>query len=69
METELGLTEQSFTEGLAELIELATEEGISGLEVLSTSTFDDAGVMTYNKGLVVRMEDGSEFQLTVVRSK
>lgn len=32
-------------------------------------TFADQGVMTLNAGLVVRLADGSEFQLTVVRSR
>ena len=33
------------------------------------STFEDAGVMTMNKGLVVRLADGSEFQVTIVQSQ
>ena len=32
-------------------------------------TFEEAGVMTYNKGLVVRLPDGSEFQVTIVQSR
>lgn len=32
-------------------------------------TFEDAGILTNNKGLVVRLPDGSEFQLTIVRSR
>jgi hypothetical protein len=35
----------------------------------STSSFEEAGVMTDNAGLVLRLEDGSEFQVTVVRSR
>jgi len=35
----------------------------------SITTFEDAGVMTRNKGVVLRMEDGSEFQVTIVRSR
>lgn len=35
----------------------------------SITTFEDAGVMTRNKGVVLRMEDGSEFQITIVRSR
>lgn len=34
-----------------------------------TSTFDAAGVMTSNDGLVVTLSDGSEYQITVVRSR
>ena len=31
-------------------------------------TFEQEGVMTYNKGLVIRLPNGSEFQLTIVQS-
>ena len=31
-------------------------------------TFENAGVMTMNRGLVVSMADGTEFQLTIVQS-
>jgi hypothetical protein len=33
------------------------------------STFDDAGVMTLNKGLVLYLDDGQEYQLTIVKSR
>lgn len=32
-------------------------------------TNHEAGLLTTNKGLVVRMSDGSEFQLAIVQSK
>jgi len=32
----------------------------------SARSFDEAGVMTMNKGVVVTMADGSVFQLTIV---
>lgn len=32
-------------------------------------SFEDEGLMTNNEGLVVRMEDGSEFQLQIVQSR
>jgi hypothetical protein len=35
----------------------------------SVRTFSSLGILTKNKGLVVRMSDGSEFQLTIVQSK
>lgn len=33
------------------------------------ASFDDTGVLTTDKGLVIECEDGAEFQLTIVRSK
>jgi len=32
-------------------------------------TFDEAGVLTQNAGLVIEMADRSEWQVTVVRSR
>ncbi|WP_163531473.1 hypothetical protein [Halobacillus ihumii] len=45
------------------LWDILEEEGMVSL------SFEEAQVCTYNNGLVVSLEDGSEFQLTVVRSK
>lgn len=38
-------------------------------EVHCVRTYREAGVLTRDQGLVVRMNDGSELQITVVRSK
>jgi hypothetical protein len=38
-------------------------------EIISTRTFESAGVLTTNNGLVVRTEDGSEFQITIIQSR
>lgn len=35
----------------------------------SAPTFADAGVLTYNAGFVLRLNDGSEYQITVVKSR
>lgn len=35
----------------------------------SVQSFEEAGVLTSNKGVVLTLDDGSEFQITVVRSK
>lgn len=39
------------------------------LEGASTRTFEEAGVLTLDAGLLLRLADGSEYQLTVVRSR
>lgn len=38
-------------------------------EITRICTFKEAGLMTNNKGLVIRYDDGTEFQVTVVQSK
>ncbi len=38
-------------------------------ELRNCVTFTDAGLMTLDDGLVLRMEDGSEFQITIRQSR
>ena len=42
-------------------------EELAGIE--RVSTFDEAGVLTRDAGLVITTKDGSEFQLTIVQSR
>jgi len=35
----------------------------------SVATFDEEGVLTTDKGLIVEFEDGTAFQVTIVRSR
>jgi hypothetical protein len=51
---------------LSEILECAETEDLEGCRV---STFDEAGLLTGNRGLVVRLADGEEFQLTIVQSR
>lgn len=45
-------------------------EDFESLEwVDSVYTFDEAGLLTRNKGLVIKTEDGSAFQITIVKSR
>ena len=39
------------------------------LDDSSARSFTEAGIMSYNKGLVLRTADGSEFQITIVQSR
>lgn len=60
------MTESEFVDYLDEAILWASEE--DGM-IIGVSNFQDVGMMTRNEGLVVRMSDGSEFQVTVVKSR
>ncbi len=46
--------------------EVTVPEELVELDVVST--FEEQGLLTMNKGLVLRMKDRSEWQITVVRS-
>lgn len=38
-------------------------------EVSNIKTYAEAGILTRDSGLVLRMENGSEFQITIKQSK
>ena len=38
-------------------------------EVREVRTFDEAGVLTHNKGLVLTLADSTELQVTVIQSR
>ena len=60
------MSESEFVEYLEEIFQWsANEDGV----IEDTRTFESAGLMTSNEGLVVRLDDGSEFQVSVVRSR
>lgn len=57
------LSEKRFETKLARLIERRIERAGG-----SVTTFRDSGVLTMNRGLVVTLPSGQEFQLTIVES-
>jgi len=59
-------TEQQMQDYLKETLEWASNE--DGM-IKTIDTFEEMGVMTNNKGLLVRMQDGSRFQLVIVKSR
>jgi hypothetical protein len=68
------MNEQQFREALRFL--LGSDEALDvfndeceGAEVRTIDSFEESGLMTRNEGLVVRMMDGSEFQVQIVRSR
>ena len=46
--------------------EVDAEGALYGCQVRS---FEEAGVLTANDGFVIRLDDRSEFQVTIVRSR
>ena len=69
-ENEAQVTEDTLQDGLMELISEAADDSFGiGWENAGLRTFEQAGVMTYNKGLVISLPDGTEFQLTIVQSR
>jgi hypothetical protein len=63
------MTTMDFEEYLQEvLLEIDKDNGFVEAPK-RINTFENSGVLTSNKGLVVKMKDGSEFQVTIVKSE
>ena len=56
------MTEESMQEFLEDTL-------VDVEDVVRVNTFSAAGLMTRNKGLVVKMADGSEFQIQIAKSR
>lgn len=73
----MSYTDQEVREALQAALEMVAEEhdlaDDATLEPLTTAqgarSFQYAGVMTSDEGLVLTMGDGSEYQLTIIRSR
>jgi len=52
---------------MVELLKALLEEELT--EESRVLTFEEAGLLTRDEGLAVRLPDGDEFQITVVQSK
>ena len=51
------------------IVSTLLEHGDELPEFASIHSFADAGIMTTDSGFVLRLKDGSEYQVTIVRSK
>lgn len=67
------MTPRKFETWIAEAIEeqRASDDGTAGHgdPIRRIETNEEAGIMTTDRGLVIRFDDGSEIQLTLVQSK
>jgi len=68
-ENEMEFTEETLQNGLRDLIEGNPNDDDILWENMQVSTFKESGVMTYDKGLVIRLPDGTEYQLTIIQSR
>lgn len=68
-EDEMEFTEETLQNGLRDLIEGNPNDDDILWENMQVSTFEESGVMTYDKGLVIRLPDGTEYQLTIIQSR
>ncbi len=63
------LTERDIEATLLDLEYQSGEDGDPIIEQLqSAASCEDRDIITHNRGVVFRMKDGSEFQITIVKS-
>lgn len=68
-ENENDFNEETLQNALRDPMTQGYDEDEMCWENLRINTFEEAGIMTYNKGLVIRLPDGTEYQLTIVQSR
>ena len=54
---------------IVDLIRMLLEDARHEDMGMRVRTYAEAGLLTSNKGLVLRTQDGSEFQVTIAQSK
>ena len=59
------MTEAEIRERIAGMLVDSADEAGESIDIRS---FEDVGLLTSNEGLVVRFDDGTEAQVTIVRS-
>ncbi len=64
-------SEDKFTSELSDLLNIIDDDGVPyiDLDIKSISTFEEGMILTNNKGLTVTLKDGSQFQITIVKSR
>lgn len=64
------LSDTELQDALMLMVEMAVEAGTDDASNIDRVTsYADACVLTSDAGFVVRLRDGAEFQVTIVRSK
>ena len=58
----------SYPDGVT-LADAAAESGITAADIKSVRTYEDACLMTSDRGVVLYLKDGSEYQITVVQRR
>jgi len=51
------------------LIDLFDCDSLESGEIKYIETFDERGILSSNHGIVLTMDDGSEFQMSLVKTK
>lgn len=64
-----GLIENVSEMDAADLAHAGLDREFADLNGASVRSYQDAGILTSDAGFVLRLDDGTEYQITVVRSR
>ena len=61
----------TFADDLLDLLgdHICDELNYGSSPIRNVQSYQNAGLLTYNDGLLVTLEDGSQYQITIVRSR
>ncbi len=62
-------TDETLQNGLRDLMLGECSDDEICWENFQINTFEEAGVMSYDKGLIITLPDGSEYQLTIIQRR
>lgn len=65
----MGINSRMVQDLIHEALDEFIPEGVEGLDEFNVQTFEDAEILTDNKGLVIEFSSGDEFQISIVRSR
>lgn len=68
-DTNLGINDYTVQEALWGILISGWSREDTALESIRVKTYAQAGVLSGNKGLVITLPDGSEFQVTIIQSR
>ncbi len=63
------IDERTVEDALCGILAGDCDAGDTALEDCRVRTYGQAGLLTGNSGLLITLPDGSEFQITIVRSR
>jgi len=63
------MNDKQLEQTLMDAVEVYQEGTEDADNIARMTSFEDGGVLTNNAGFTVTLEDGSEYQVTIVRSR
>jgi hypothetical protein len=63
------MEEEDLQNDMMEALYAFVEYDEPAIDINNITSFEEAGVMTTNKGLVIKLANGREYQVSIVRSK